>query len=67
MDFLREAWKLVRRNGGSSGVDGERIQDIEARGVEAWLGELSRDLRENTYVPQPVRQVLISSRGSFVL
>ena len=59
MDFLWEAWRLVRRNGGSAGVDGETIQDIEAHGVDTWLRELSQDLREDTYTPKPVRQVLI--------
>ena len=62
MDVLEEAWKLVRRNGGSAGVDRERIQDIEARGVTTWLRELSQDLRDDTYVPQPVRQVLIPKK-----
>ena len=52
----------VRRNGGSAGVDGERFKDIEAYGVEGWLGELARDLREGTYVPKPVRQVLIPKK-----
>ena len=61
-DFLTEAWIRVRRNGGSAGVDGERFEDIEARGVERWLGELSRDLREGTYAPKPVRQVLIPKK-----
>ena len=48
-DFLREAWERVRRNGGTAGVDGESFKDIEAQGVEGWLGELGRDLREGTY------------------
>ncbi len=61
-DFLHEAWVRVRRNGGSAGVDGERFTDIEARGVDRWLGELSRDLREGTYAPKPVRQVLIPKK-----
>ena len=61
-DFLTEAWVRVRRNGGSAGVDGERFEDIEAFGVESWLGELSRDLREKTYAPKPVRQVLIPKK-----
>ncbi|KKZ12738.1 MAG: DNA polymerase [Candidatus Synechococcus spongiarum 15L] len=62
MDFLWEAWTLVRRNGGSAGVDGERIADIEASGVEDWLEELSQDLRKGTYRPKAVRQVLIPKK-----
>ena len=61
-DFLSEAWRLARRNGGQPGVDGESFRDIEAYGVERWLGELSRDLREGTYAPKPVRQVLIPKK-----
>ena len=66
-DFLMEAWTRVRRNGGSAGVDGETIADIEALGVEKWVGELARDLKDGTYVPKPVRQVLIpkKQRGKF--
>ena len=60
--FCREAWDRVRRNGGSAGVDGEGLKDIEAYGVGRWLGELAGDLREGTYVPRPVRQVLIPKR-----
>ena len=37
-DFLKEAWVRVRRNGGSAGVDGEGFKDIEAYGVDRWLG-----------------------------
>ena len=51
-DFLMEAWKQVRRNGGSAGVDGEAIADIEALGVEKWVGELAQDLKDGTYVPK---------------
>ena len=61
-DFLREAWDRVRRNGGSAGVDQESFKDIEAQGVESWLGELARDLREGTYEPKAVRQVLIPKK-----
>ena len=38
-DFLGEAWRRVRRNGGSAGVDGEPFADIERYGVAPWLGE----------------------------
>ena len=48
-DFLTEAWRQVRRNGGSAGVDGENFADIEAYGVSRWIGELTRDLRGGTY------------------
>ena len=49
-DVLQEAWERVRRNGGSAGVDGEGFKDIEATGVEGWVGGTGagpegRDLR----------------------
>ncbi len=62
MDFLMEAWDRVRLNGGSAGVDGETFDHIEAYGVEQWLGELSQDLKDGTYTPKAVRQVLIPKK-----
>ena len=38
-DVLNVAWQAVRRNGGAAGVDGQTVADIEAYGVERWLGE----------------------------
>ena len=66
-DVLAFAWRAVRRNGGTAGVDGETVADIEAYGVDRWLGELARDLKEGTYRPKAVRQVLIpkKQRGKF--
>ena len=61
-DFLMEAYRQVRRNGGAPGVDGERFSDIEEYGVERWLGELARELRDGSYVPGAVRQVLIPKK-----
>ena len=61
-DVLFAAWQEVRRNGGSAGVDGETLASIESSGVESWLGGLSRDLREGSYRPQAVRQVLIPKK-----
>ena len=61
-DFLLAAWGMVRRNGGAAGVDGETVADVGAYGVERWVGELSRELREGTYKPSPVRQVLIPKK-----
>ena len=61
-DFLAEAWRRVRRNGGAPGVDGETFADIESYGVGRWLGELARELKDGTYTPKPVRQVLIPKK-----
>ena len=61
-DFLAEAWRQVCRNGGAAGVDGETFADIKEAGEEAWLGELARELKEGTYRPQAVRQVLIPKK-----
>ncbi len=61
-DFLAEAWRRVRRNGGAAGVDGETFADIESCGVGRWLGELARELKDGTYTPKPVRQVLIPKK-----
>ncbi len=57
-----EAWAQVRRNGGSAGVDGETVKSVESYGVDRWLGELARDLKDGTYEPKPVRQVLIPKK-----
>ena len=66
-DMLAVAWQTVRRNGGSAGVDGETVVDVESQGVDGWLGALARDLKEGTYRPRAVRQVLIpkKQRGKF--
>lgn len=61
-DFLMEAWMRVRRNGGAAGVDAESFKDIVSYGVDRWLGELARDLKDGTYAPKPVRQVLIPKK-----
>jgi group II intron reverse transcriptase/maturase len=49
----------VRRNGGSAGVDGITIEDVERGGVEEFLGRIARDLKENVYRPKPVLRVYI--------
>ncbi len=66
-EVLFTAWQDVRRNGGTAGTDGTTIADIEAQGVGQWLEELARDLKEGTYRPAAVRQVLIpkKQRGKF--
>ena len=61
-DFLTEAWRRVRRNGGSAGVDGETFADIKSYGVGRWLGKLARELRDGIYAPKLVRQVRIPKK-----
>ena len=58
-DVLIEAWKRVKANKGSSGVDGIRIEDIEKMGIEKYLKELKKELREGKYIPSPVKRVMI--------
>ncbi len=59
-DILSHAWRLVRSNGGSPGVDGISFEAIESgEGVESYLRNLARDLKEKTYRAQPVRRVMI--------
>jgi RNA-directed DNA polymerase len=55
---LEKAWKRVRRNKGSPGVDGMTIDDAKDYLREHWPSIRSR-LLEGTYQPQPVKRVEI--------
>ncbi len=59
-DILMFAYRLVRANKGSSGVDGMNFEDIEQKiGIDTFLSELALDLKNKTYDPSPVRRVMI--------
>jgi len=58
---LEMAWERVRANRGSGGVDGETLETFEAQ-LGQQLDRLQRELKENTYQPQPVRQHPIPKR-----
>jgi RNA-directed DNA polymerase len=58
-DILAHAYAQCRSNKGAPGVDGQDFGDIEAYGVERWLGELALALRQETYRPDPIRRVFI--------
>ena len=43
-------------------MDGESFSDIGEYGVENWLGKLVRELKEGSYAPRAVRQVVIPKK-----
>jgi group II intron reverse transcriptase/maturase len=49
----------VRANRGAPGVDGVRIEDVDAGDVEAFLEGLAADLKAGSYRPRPVRRVYV--------
>ena len=58
-DILAHAYAQCRSNKGAPGVDGQDFADVEAYGVQRWLGELAMALKEETYRPDPIRRVFI--------
>jgi group II intron reverse transcriptase/maturase len=58
-DVLAHAWAQCRSNKGAPGVDGQDFADVEAYGVRRWLGELALALRQESYLPDPIRRVFI--------
>jgi hypothetical protein len=58
-DILAHAYAQCRSNKGAPGVDGRDFADIEAYGVQRWLGELALALKQETYRPEPIRRVFI--------
>ena len=60
--YLEMAWEKVRANRGSGGVDGQTLAEFSAQ-LDQQLDRLEKELRENAYQPQPVRQVQIPKAG----
>jgi RNA-directed DNA polymerase len=58
-DILAHAYAQCRSNKGAPGVDRQDFADVEAYGVQRWLGELAQALREENYQPDPIRRVWI--------
>ena len=58
-DVLEYAYRCCKANAGAPGVDGQDFADIEAYGVESWLGELADKLCGKTYRAEAVRRVWI--------
>jgi RNA-directed DNA polymerase len=59
---LEIAWECVKANRGSGGVDGQSLDGFAAQ-LDVQLDRLQRELKEDTYQPQPVRQVQIPKAG----
>jgi RNA-directed DNA polymerase len=48
-DILAHAYACCKANKGAAGVDEQEFADVEADGVERWLGERAQALREEHY------------------
>jgi len=60
MDVLRLAWKQVKANKGSPGIDGVKFDHFDTEEKEeTFLLEIRQSLKEQTYRPQPVKRVYI--------
>lgn len=62
-DVLEYAYRRCKANQGAPGADGQDFTDIEAYGVERWLGELADILRRKEYRASAVRRVWIPKPG----
>lgn len=60
-DVIETAMRAVARNGGSAGVDGERVQAYmrDDPSWKTWRDSLIGELKSKTYRPSPVRRVWI--------
>src|SRR5499425_3925605 len=59
---LEMAWEKVKANRGSGGIDGQTLKAFEEQ-LDPQLDRLQSELTEETYKPQPVRQVPIPKAG----
>src|SRR6516165_3545872 len=62
-DILRHAYALARADAGVPGVDGQTFADIESLGLDKWLAGSGEELISKTYLPAPVRRVMIPKPG----
>jgi RNA-directed DNA polymerase len=58
-DVLAHAYACCKSNKGAAGVDGQSFEDIETYGLDRWLGELQKKLKDKSYEPSAVRRVWI--------
>ncbi|MBZ5713322.1 hypothetical protein [Nannocystis pusilla] len=53
-DVLKEAWKRVKKNRGSAGVDAQTLAEVEELGVDRFLEAIGAELEAGTYRPSAV-------------
>jgi group II intron reverse transcriptase/maturase len=63
-DILTHAYAQCCSNQGAPGVDAQDFAQVEAYGLERWLGELALALRNEGYRPDPIRRVFIPKANS---
>lgn len=61
--ILEEAYKRVKANNSSPGIDKQSFADIKAYGIGKFLKELKEELRKRTYKPQPVKRKMIEKEN----
>ena len=59
---LKEAWNKVRKKGSAGGIDGVSIEEFERRAYDN-IKQLSLDLLENRYIPEPLKAFDIKKPG----
>src|ERR1700680_2072203 len=66
IETLEEAYRIAKSNGGAAGVDGQKFEDIEFVGRQAFLAAVREDLVTGRYKPMPNRRVEIpKGKGKF--
>lgn len=61
-DILLKAWKQVKANKGTGGIDDVYIKDVVGYGETKFIKEIRQELIENTYRPKPVKRVYIPKK-----
>jgi group II intron reverse transcriptase/maturase len=63
MDILSSAWKQVKANRGSAGIDNESIDDVLLKGEDTVIAEIQQVLTNGKYRPRKVKRVNIPKPG----